>query len=336
MSIQADPTRRSTTTYSQLTGRAARCIARAGIEAVREPTDAHRVGRGGPCPRITISPPRSCTSAGTLAKPLGNAAAAPARRRRGGPDARLIRALEAGGAASPAGMSPRPRTDQVRRLPDAARPDPDRPLISGPPTTAPTARRAAPRRPGCDTPRPWAPRPGSGAHSSRSLRRLPTPWQSTVDPTILTSPSSPPCARSRGRGGRPPARSWPRRPLDVTVARPGIRPGQPPLDELSERVARLRLPGLDAVAGRQRSLHGAREPCRDRDRPAPRCTEGPPVPCRPGSESDRYGIGTSRPPSRLPRASRSGERSPSRCAHFARRIRAPIRSRSSGWTSTDC
>ena len=88
-------TRRSSTTYAQLTERAARCIARARVSALDETPG------GGTGPNVEeVSAHRDLAAAlvhlgGTLAKPLGTGSASSARPRRGGPDARLLRALEA-------------------------------------------------------------------------------------------------------------------------------------------------------------------------------------------------------------------------------------------------
>ena len=103
-----------------------------------------------------------------------------------------------------------------------------------------TAGREAPRRPGCATPRPWAQPPASGGRWWHSLPRSPIRWLTAVTGRRSPRPRSPPCAGSHDLGATQvqPARA--EGLLDLTVARPGIRRGQPPLDELADRVARLR------------------------------------------------------------------------------------------------
>ncbi len=239
MSIQtaAEPVRRSTTTYAQLTGQAARCIARATIEAVQEPC-----GGNGP-DALGISAHHDLADAlvhlaKTLAKPLGGATASPARRRRGGPDSRLLRALEE--VARPRSWSePGPTDGPGAALAHAAlliRAAADlwstHHSADGRPRSPEASRMRHPSTLGAAS-REWRTLVALTAEAAEALVEHGRPDEPS-EPAIADLRAFP---RPRGDAGGPIATEG---LLDLTVARPGIRPGQPPLDELSERVVRLR------------------------------------------------------------------------------------------------
>lgn len=229
------PIARSATTYAQLTGQAADMIhcavARVGSQgADTSPATATEVAALHDLAAALVHLGRA------LARPLGGPAAAP-RRRRGGPDARLVRELAA--VARPWDWDePRPIGGPGADLAGAAR------LIrsaadlwathhaaDGRPRSPEASRMRHPATLGAAC-REWralvtlaaeaADSLAAGGDSTLSesdranLRRFPRPLRAT-DPAAAT-------------GGL----------LDLTVARPGIRPGQRPLDELADRVARLR------------------------------------------------------------------------------------------------
>lgn len=257
MSIQTscDPTRRSTTTYSQLTGRAARCIARAGIEAVRKPTGSTRWDA------LDVSAHHDLADAlvhlaATLAKPLDSTPSAPARRRRGGPDARLIRALEE--VAQPRRWgAPTPSDGPGAELAHAAR------LIrtaadlwsthhnaDGSPRSPEASRMRHPSTLGAAS-REWRTLVALTAEAADAMAGRDRP--DDPDEPAFASLRALPRPRSEATGTVT-AEGL----LDLTVARPGIRPGQPPLDELSERVARLRHLAwtLSQVGSAPSTVHG--------------------------------------------------------------------------------
>lgn len=238
MSIQtsADPTRRSTT-YSQLTGRAARCIARAGIEAAREPTSA------GGADALCLAAHHDLTDAlvhlaRTLAKPLDDSPAAVARRRRGGPDARLLRALEK--VAQPRGWSDPTPTDgpgaELARAALLIRVAADlwstHHRADGSPRSPEASRMRHPSTLGAAS-REWRTLVALTAEAAHAMAEHDRPDEPDAPSLsgLLTIP------RPRNEAVRPVVAEG---LLDLTVARPGIRPGLAPLDELSERVTRLR------------------------------------------------------------------------------------------------
>jgi hypothetical protein len=229
------PAGRPTTTYAQLTGRAARCIARAQDRASSEVPGGRRPNES------DVAAHRDLAAAlvhlgSTLTGPLGPAATA--AQRRGGPDARLLRSLEA-----------------VARRRDWSEPGPSDGPGSALAEAAFLIRSAAdlwathhssdgrPRSPEASRMR----HPSTLGAASREWRRL----------VALTAAAGDALAGHSGcatlgesvvadlrRFPRP--RSDSRAPaavpglLDLTVARPGIRRGHPPLEELSDRIRRLR------------------------------------------------------------------------------------------------
>ena len=95
MSIAAAvaPVRPSTTTYAQLTERAARCIARAHVSVSMDATEGRRPSASDVSAHHDLA--AALVHLGeTLTRPLASGSRRPGRRR-GGPDARLLRSLEA-------------------------------------------------------------------------------------------------------------------------------------------------------------------------------------------------------------------------------------------------
>ncbi len=86
------PVRRSTTTYAQLTEQAARCIARATLSVSMDATGGRRPTASDVAAHQDLA--AALVHLGeTLARPLASRPERPGRRR-GGPDARLLRSLE--------------------------------------------------------------------------------------------------------------------------------------------------------------------------------------------------------------------------------------------------
>ncbi len=232
----AAPTRRSTTTYGHLTEQAARCIARAQVSISLEGTAQRRPTT------LDVTAHHDLAAAlvhlgETLTRPLA-CATTPAGRRRGGADARLLRALAA-----------------VARARDWSEPGP----VDGP--GAALAEAALLIRSAADLwathhsadGRPRSPEASRMRHPA-TLGAASREWRTLV---ALTAQAADAMAE-HGRCATltesvvadlrrfPHPRGHDRSPadtgglLDLTVARPGVRRGQPPLEELSDRVARLR------------------------------------------------------------------------------------------------
>ncbi|HYN57391.1 MAG TPA: hypothetical protein VES03_09355 [Motilibacterales bacterium] len=251
----AEPTRRATTTYAQLTERAARCIARARIDTV----SAAALGQGPNA--VDLAAHRDLADAlvrlaVTLVRPLDGSTPAPAKRRRGGPDSRLLRALES--VAQPRSWSdPRPTDGPSAALDQAAR------LIRAAADLWATHH-------GADG-RPRSPEASRMRHPS-TLGAASREWRTLVELAAEAADAS----AETGRADALPEpvlealRSFPRPraqvsgpagaggALDLTVARPGIRPGQAPLTELADRVARLRHLAwtLSEVGSAPSTVHG--------------------------------------------------------------------------------
>ena len=249
-------TRRSSTTYAQLTERAARCIARARVSALDETPG----GTGGTEPNVEeVSAHRDLAAAlvhlgGTLAKPLGTGSASSARPRRGGPDARLLRALEA--VARPRDWTePAPTDGPGAALSEAAV------LIRS------AADLWATHHASDGTPR--SPEASRMRHPS-TLGAASREWRTLVALTADAVEAMAEEGRCAGDSAAADLRRFPRPRgdacgpgsarglLDLTVARPGIRRGQPPLEELSDRVARLRHLAwtLSEVGSAPATVHG--------------------------------------------------------------------------------
>ena len=230
------PTRRSTTTYAQLTERAARCIAQAQLSISMDATEGPR-----PHERDTSAHHDLAAAlvhlGGILTRPL-SPASTPAGRRRGGPDARLIRSLEAVGRARD-WSEPRPTDGPAASLAEAAR------LIRAAADLWATHHCAEgrPRSPEASRMR----HPSTLGAASREWRTLVSLTAAAAEAMAARGPSAtlaesdvadlrrfprpqPEVRATASTGGL----------LDLTVARPGVRRGQPPLEELSDRVGRLR------------------------------------------------------------------------------------------------
>jgi hypothetical protein len=238
MSIAAAavPVRPSTTTYAQLTERAARCIAQAHIRITMDGIEGRRPNA------FDVSAHHDLAAAlvhlgGTLTRPLASERTRPARRR-GGPDARLLRSLEAVAQArdwSQAGPVEGPGAS----LADAAL------LIRSAADLWATHHGAdgQPRSPEASRMR----HPSTLGAASRDWRTLVTLTAgaaealathgrcATLEESVVADLSRFPRPRGDVR-----ASAASEGLLDLTVARPGIRRGQPPLEELSDRVSRLR------------------------------------------------------------------------------------------------
>lgn len=230
------PAGRPTTTYAQLTGRAAQCIARAQDRASTEVPGGRRPNEA------DVAAHRDLAAAlvhlgTTLTRPLAPTATTPTRRR-GGPDARLLRSLEA-----------------VARRRDWSEPSPP----DGP--GAALAEAAFLIRSAADLwathhsadGRPRSPEASRMRHPS-TLGAASREWRRLVALTADAADSIAEHSRCATLGESvvadlrrfPRPRSDSRAPaavpglLDLTVARPGIRRGHPPLEELSDRIRRLR------------------------------------------------------------------------------------------------
>ncbi len=230
------PSGRTTTTFARLTEQAARCIARAQVQAM---TPAPEDPRGN---ELDVGAYHDLAAAlvhlgEILTCPPAPSAAHP-RRRRGSSDVRLLRSLEV-----------------VARARDWSDPSPGQ----GP--GACLARAAVLIRSAADLwathhaadGRPRSPEAARMRHPS-TLGAACREWRTLV--TLTAGAADAMAGSGRWAGLDPSAvaglRSLPRARceagaagaadglLDLTVARPGVRPGQPPLEELSERVARLR------------------------------------------------------------------------------------------------
>ncbi len=172
-----------------------------------------------------------------LARPLGGPAATP-RRRRGGPDARLVRELTA--VARPWDWDePRPAGGPAADLAGAAR------LIRSAADLWATHHAAdgRPRSPEASRMR----HPATLGAACREWRALVALTAEAADCLATSGGGSTLSESDRANLGRFPRPLRATAPaagagglLDLTVARPGIRRGQPALDELSDRVARLR------------------------------------------------------------------------------------------------
>ena len=210
------------------------------------------------CPRITIWPLRSCTSDGTLAKPLGTGSAAirPTPGVEAPTPGCFARWRPSPGPAT--GLSPAPTDGPGAALAEAARPDPVGGRSLGHPPRrgrhAPQPRgvtHAPPLDPGRRLPgvaNTRHPHRGGGRGHGRASGRSTLGDSATRRPAPLPAPTR----------GTPVAPVPPRGLLDLTVARPGIRRGQPPLEELSDRVARLRHLAwtLSEVGSAPATVHG--------------------------------------------------------------------------------
>ncbi|MCU0263299.1 MAG: hypothetical protein MUF09_06425 [Candidatus Nanopelagicales bacterium] len=231
------PMARAATTYAQLTAHAADMLNRAGSRVRSPETDTS------PTTAEDVAALHDLAAAlahlgQVLARPLGGSATTSPRRRRGGPDARLIREL-AGVARPrdwaephPAGGPPADLAGAARMIRSAADLWATHHAADGRPRSPEASRMRHPATLGAAC-REWRAlvtltaevadtlaADGSGSTLSESdladLRRFPRPLRAT--------------GPAAGTGGL----------LDLTVARPGIRPGQLPLDELADRVGRLR------------------------------------------------------------------------------------------------
>jgi hypothetical protein len=226
----------SMTTYGQLTQQAARCIAQAQLSASTRTSAAEQADS------VEVAALHDLASAlvhlgHTLTRPLVSVTSAPVRRR-GGPDARLLRSLEA-----------------VARARDWSAPGP----VDGPGAALVEAafliRSAADlwATHHCAEGRPRSPEASRMRHpsmlgaASREWRTLVALTATAADVLAEQASSAAPgeaavaalrdFPRPRGDLGASPA---PHGLLDLTVARPGIRRGLPPLEELSDRASRLR------------------------------------------------------------------------------------------------
>ena len=230
------PVRRSTTTYSQLTEHAARCIARASLSVPMDAAEGRRPGASDVAAHQDLA--AALVHLGeTLARPLA-AGTDRAGRRRGGPDARLLRSLET--VARPRDWSePSPRHGAGAALAEAAL------LIRSAADLWATHH--------CSDGRPRSPEASRMRHPS-TLGAASREWRTLV---ALTGTTAGALAEHGGGTTLTEAavaalRGFPRpqgdaRPsaateglLDLTVARPGVRRGRPALEELADRVRRLR------------------------------------------------------------------------------------------------
>ena len=228
------PTHRSRTTYAQLTEQAARCIARATLSVSMDAAAGRR-------PNAEVAAHQDLAAAlvhlgGTLTRPLGAGLERPGRRR-GGPDARLLRSLET--VARPRDWSqPGPADGPGADLMEAAL------LIRSAADLWATHH--------CSDGRPRSPEASRMRHpstlgaASREWRTLVTLAATVADalaengrcPTLGEAEVAALRGFPRLRDDRrPPA---PHGLLDLTVARPGIRRGRPALEEVADRVSRLR------------------------------------------------------------------------------------------------
>jgi hypothetical protein len=230
------PARRSSTTYADLTSQAARCIARARAMACSPAAGARGTNATDAAALHDLA--AALVNLGeALARPLAPAAGPP-RRRRGGPDARLLRSLEAVAVARD-WSEPRPAEGPGAALAEAAF------LIRSAADLWSTHHSADGR--------PRSPEASRMRHPA-TLGAASSEWRTLVARTADTGEAmAQHSARSglsetavedlrkfprpHGEGSAPAARED---LLDLTVARPGIRRGQLPLDELSDRVTRLR------------------------------------------------------------------------------------------------
>ena len=230
------PVRRSTTTYAQLTEHAARCIARASLSVSMDAAAGRR-------PRASDVAAHQDLAAAlvhlgeTLTRPLATGPD-PSGRRRGGPDARLLRSLAT-----------------VARRRDWSEPSPTHGAGAALAEAALLIRSAADlwaTHHGADG-RPRSPEASRMRHPS-TLGAASREWRTLV---ALTATAAGALAEHGGEATLTEAAvaalsDFPRpqrdaRPsaateglLDLTVARPGIRRGRPALEELADRVTRLR------------------------------------------------------------------------------------------------
>ncbi|HYN55833.1 MAG TPA: hypothetical protein VES03_01425 [Motilibacterales bacterium] len=230
------PARRTTTTYAQLTERAARRIARAHVLTTLDRIDHPR------CPAWDVAAHRDLAAAlvhlgRTLTRPLAGSAPTLPRRRRGGPDARLLRSLESLAGARD-WSEPVPAEGPAAALAEAAF------LIRSAADLWAThhSTDGHPRSPEASRMR----HPSTLGAASREWRTLVSLTSQTAAVVASGAPAGAltdndlAVLREFPRPREDPESPAPVGLLDLTVARPGIRPGQRPLDELADRVDRLR------------------------------------------------------------------------------------------------
>jgi hypothetical protein len=226
---------RPTTTYAQLTERAARCIARAQAGASAEATGGRRPNASDVAAHKDLAAALLHLGS-TLTRPLVTASAGTARRR-GGPDARLLRSLESVAQARD-WSEPSPEDGPGAALAEAAF------LIRSAADLWAThhASDGRPRSPEASRMR----HPSTLGAASREWRTLVTLTAAAAETlaehgrcaTLGESVVADLCRFPRPRTEALEAPSVPGL-LDLTVARPMVRRGQPPLEELSDRVRRL-------------------------------------------------------------------------------------------------
>ena len=229
------PARRASTTYAQLTEQAARRIARAHVLAALDGfAQPHRA-------TSDVAAHRDLAAAlvhlgRTLARPLSDAGISQPERRRGGPDACLLRSLESLAEARD-WNDPVPTEGPAAALAEAAllvRSAADlwatHHSADGRPRSPEASRMRHPSTLGAAT-REWR------ALVSLASRAAAVAAAHTSD-TLADDQLS--VLRSFPQPREDLSSSASMRLLDLTVARPGIRPGQHPLDELADRVDRLR------------------------------------------------------------------------------------------------
>ena len=230
------PIPRTQTTYAQLTDQAARCIARATVGVPME------AAAGGRPNASDVAAHQDLAAAlihlgGTLTRPLRPGPEGPGRRR-GGPDARLLRSLETVARARD-WTTPGPADGPGADLSEAAR------LIRSAADLWATHHCAdgRPRSPEASRMR----HPSTLGAASREWRTLVT-LAATVAEALAENGPYPTLSEAEmvalrdfprpGKGTRESAA--PHGLLDLTVARPGIRRGRPALEELADRASRLR------------------------------------------------------------------------------------------------
>ena len=228
--------RRSTTTYAQLTEQAARCIARATLSVSMDAVVGRRPNASDVAAHQDLAA-ALVHLAGTLSRPP---ATGPERsgRRRGGPDARLLRSLET-----------------VARARDWSEPGP----ADGPGADIAEAalliRSAADlwATHHCADGRPRSPEASRMRHPS-TLGAASREWRTlvTLAATVAEALAETGRCPTLGEAEVAALRGFPRPRddtresaaphglLDLTVARPGIRRGRPALEELADRASRLR------------------------------------------------------------------------------------------------
>ena len=230
------PVRRSTTTYAQLTEQAARCIARATLNVSMDAAGGRRPTTSDVAAHQDLA--AALVHLGeTLTRPL---AAGPDRpgRRRGGPDARLLRSLETVARArdwsepSPADCPGADLAEAAFLIRSAADLWATHHCADGRPRSPEASRMRHPSTLGAAS-REWRTLVALTATAAGSLAEH--SGGATLSEAAMAALRNFPRPRDEAR--TPTATEG---LLDLTVARPGVRRGRPALEELADRVARLR------------------------------------------------------------------------------------------------